>query len=183
MASDLTRKKAKIENYPEVRRRFLQRVTERVAPAPDPFSSFAILFGEVVPLPIVRKVQTLYATLQHSFRGYLYCFRDTRDPANIYKVGKTTKQPAKRIAEWRRDLAADATQLFLVAYAPCHNCTLGELTMFALLTLYRKRRYNLLSYRELTEYVEVDSEQNLTTLLHAVAWHVNTVRPLPAWRN
>ena len=96
---------------------------------------------------------------QQCEQGYIYVFHDIGDPNTVLKVGRTSRTPTKRLAEWEKQLAPEAGKsiVLLTAYATCAN-RIAERVIHELLRCSRvSNRINPLDNNELEEFFEIEN--------------------------
>lgn len=158
-------------------------------PVPNPMELWQALFLLQLDPYIVRTVSRMLRRWEMRQQqpgdgtGYLYVFRDSRDDANVYKIGSTTRDPRRRIAEWRRQLSADngdddnngggggdaqpVRMLFAQATPAVRTAESIVHTMFFCDWL--PRRIDVRSGRRLLEYFRIFDVAALRLLLRGVA--------------
>jgi hypothetical protein len=98
--------------------------------------------------------------------GYIYVFRDRRDPSLVVKIGRTERRPRDRIVEWQRELD-DRTrdQVLLLFSRPTRYNRLAESVIHkTLLCEWVPRRVDERG-RQLVEYFRIANILALKALL------------------
>jgi len=120
---------------------------------------------------LVRLVQRAFdderkRTVRLDTAGFLYVFRDRRDPPSVVKIGRTDRRPRDRIVEWQRELG-DRTRtevLLLFARATRYNRLAESVVHKVLLCEWVPRRVDSRG-RQLVEYFRVANVLTLKALL------------------
>lgn len=152
---------------------------------PPPALVFAALFGERLDPYLQERVSRAYrdeaaaSTLHESQRGYLYAFRDARDPPGLVKIGRTSQRPARRLAQWRAELEDPAvgggpSHIQMLFALETRAPILAERVVHTLLWCRQAvARVNRRTGRLLTEYFFVPEPARLRRLCAALTRHVN----------
>jgi hypothetical protein len=142
---------------PALRRAFLADVVVHRRRSVYPLDAYLLLY-EVRPAPrtievVARAIAQAPTTVE--IPGYLYVFRDQRDPAHLVKIGRTCQErPERRIAQWRRDLQdPDGTAITLLWAHRTARPVLGEALLHEMLrSVWRPARYRADTGDQLLEY-------------------------------
>jgi len=172
----------------------------------EPVLAHRLLMGVATDAFIVARVRAAYAGAATApSAGYVYVFADAAEPG-LLKIGRTTKWPFERLAEWRSELGLDrrsraaldgavqytdddggppraSARLTLLFAYPCADQVLAEAVVFAL--LYCERlvlRVNRRTQRELLENFAITDLAALKLLIAAVTRHVTYAVRGPAAR-
>jgi T5orf172 domain len=106
--------------------------------------------------------------------GYIYCFRDLRDPPDVLKIGRTNRTPRRRLAEWREELGADReTLVLLFAYRTRLNSLAERLVRESLRCFRIHDRFNPTTGRELTEFYRIDNALAASLFVRATTSYVD----------
>jgi len=144
-----------------------------------PATAYSALFGEALDPWLATRINALYAGYMHgggAKPGYIYVFRDNRDPQCVVKLGRSTR-PERRMLQWRAALglaASDDTVLHSLFTVPTRHAPLAEAVLHTLLWCQQlTSRINRRTGRQLVEYFAVRDCAALRTLCQAVACHVD----------
>ena len=163
-----------------------------------PLDAFLLVYGAVPARRTTEIVQRLLADRSLAIRGeaeegadspgFLYVFRDRRDPATVVKIGQTKQRnPARRIAQWRNELSDPASGgradgettpcvLLLFAYATNRPRLVEALVHELLRYAWRPARYSARSGLQLVEYFTCPNLHQLRALVRTtIAYVTSTV--------
>src|SRR6056297_1260879 len=139
----------------------------RIGKALPPVDNFMVALGLQPDERLRARVQDIFAAagaalLANSVRcerGYIYVFHDSGDPANIVKIGRTSRTPGQRLAEWERQLAPEpGKSLRLLSAYPTRANRIAERVVQELLRCQRvENRINPLDNRQLDEFYRIDN--------------------------
>ena len=143
-----------------------------------PVDVFAVAFGLAPDPRVAERVETLFTAeatrilqsvpaaeatsddqLLDDERGFIYVFHDAADPPNVLKIGRTHRDPRKRVAEWERELAPEGGKsLRLLAAYPTVANEFSEHVVQEMLRCQRiTNRLNPVSNLELDEFFIVEN--------------------------
>jgi len=138
-----------------------------------PMTAYQTLFVEKLDPYIVQGVSRMYADARadgSDHRGFVYVFREPRDPPDVYKIGRTSQaDPRVRVAQWNADLNGAAVLLFA---EPTDFTMLTEAVLHRLLLCQWLPRL-VTDSRTVTEYFRVPDLPALRLLVQAVAQFTN----------
>ena len=152
----------------------------------DPERAYAALFAEALDPYLSQQIQNAYTKTAQSMAtgtlslprpGYVYVFRDDRDPVHVVKIGRTSHTVERRLSEWRIQLGAATpgkSPVNVLFYASTRNPVLSELVLHTLLWCNQlMARVNRTTGRQLIEYYSIHDMQALQRLCQAVTRHVD----------
>lgn len=109
------------------------------------------------------------AGLYGDYRGYIYVFHDLADPDNVVKIGRTERDPRKRIAEWNRELAETSGHeqniVMLFAYPTVANVLAERIVHETLRCEHIGDRLSINSGDELSEFFRISNFRALKIFL------------------
>lgn len=153
-----------------------------------PAESYMALFGEILDPWLQGKIQKHYRNAwtgkTRAKPGFVYVFRDNRDPYGIVKVGSTgQRDPHKRINQWRKELrdpkGEHVTMLF--AERAC-DAVLCERTLHTLLWCRQlPARIHRKTGSRLVEYFHCPDHEALRMLVKACVKHADNLARHPIY--
>lgn len=157
---------------------FVQQLSASNTEPLPPIDNYAVAF-KLAPDPRVnQRVQQLFATESERIMasalpgetvdreqpygdapGYIYIFHDLADPARVLKIGRTARDPRRRMAEWERELAPDeGKSIYLLAAYPTLANEFAESVVHEVLRCHRiANRINPVTNDELEEFFTLDN--------------------------
>ncbi len=160
----------------------------RGTPAPgrvlaDPTAIFEVTFNRRLPLIVKERVTLLFArewrAAQRDERvdepGFIYCFHDLADPANVLKIGRTSRRPEQRRAEWERELAPGTGKSVRLLFAYAADCNeFAESVVHEVLRCeHIANRINPLTRKELTEFFSISNVMAASIFVRETLRYVN----------
>lgn len=148
---------------------------------PDPVSIYQVAFGEQVDRRVVENVRRLFKNVANSEQrdrpGYIYCFHDIGDPPTVLKVGRTSRKPEERLAEWENDLAPEPGRSIILLFAYPTSCNkLAERVVHELLRCRRiHNRFNPVTGDELIEFFTIDNALALSIFIRLTLGYIDSV--------
>lgn len=148
--------------------------------AVPPATALLALFSEQLDPWLAGRLQALYNDRVllplRPAAGFVYVFRDNRDPEHVYKLGATRQRsPHVRLQQWRRALDDAAGQhVFLQFYTATADPFLAEAVLHTLLYCRQlSARVNRFTNARADEYFFVPDVRALRYLCQAVGRHVD----------
>lgn len=153
----------------------------------DPLLNYEIAFA-LTPNPLVRmRLENLFSRAGAAIRegayrdysGYIYVFHDLADPIDVIKIGRTERDPRKRVAEWNRELAEqqsggrEQNVVLLFAYPTVANEFAERVVHETLRCEHVGDRLNINSGDELSEFFRVRNFRALKIFLRQTLAYVD----------
>lgn len=143
----------------------LRGAPEPPAALPDPQTVFRVVFALELPRVINERVSMLFAREWRLAArgdridepGLIYCFHVVGDPANVLKIGRTSRRPEQRRSEWERELAPGGGKSVRLLFAHETACNeFAEAVVHETLRCARiANRINPRTRKELTEFFRI----------------------------
>jgi hypothetical protein len=112
-------------------------------------------------------------------RGYIYVFHDLADGNNVVKIGRTVREPHKRVAEWNRELVTESGErrqrnvVLLFAYPTLANEFAERVVHEALRCEHIGNRLSVASGNELSEFFRIANFRALKLFLRQTLAYVD----------
>lgn len=154
--------------------------------AMSPAANYEVAFGRT-PNPLVReRLDRLFQSARAAVasglygdrRGYIYVFHDLADASDVVKIGRTERDPRKRVAEWNRELATEnggrqQNVVMLFAYPTVANAFAERVVHEALRCEHIGNRLSVASGNELSEFFRIGNFRALKLFLRQTLAHVD----------
>lgn len=155
----------------------------------DPAVVFQVAFNKQADARIVARVRQKFAAKKRELEGggsgaeqesrdapgYIYCFHDIGDQPNVLKIGRTSRTPEERLAEWERELAPESGQSLIMLFAYHTDCNeFAEDIIHDLLSCRQiHNRINPNTGGELVEFFTIDNALALSIFIRETLRFIN----------
>lgn len=133
----------------------------------DPVTMYSVSFARVLDERISERVHEMFVEEardivggeQDDQPGYVYCFHELSDAPDILKIGRTSRTPPERIAEWERELSPHEglSVKLLFAHRTTSNKFAERIVQELLRCEHIVNRINPVTGDELVEFYRLDN--------------------------